>query len=129
MAELLTEHEVDDEVEAGVTHERQVIETGEAEEPVSCCQQVWPALQQVTGQHQLIAVEDDPGDVTEEEHEDDADGNEGAVNLTHNVGPALAVGESKHISIDKVRCSFLKRSTEPTQPPLMTEDNAGGGRT
>ena len=94
MAELLTEHEIDDEVEAGVTHERQVIETGEAEEPVSCCQQVWPALQQVTGQHQLIAVEDDPGDVTAAEHGDDAGDDEGAVDLTHHVLPAPAVRKS-----------------------------------
>ena len=71
-----------------------MIETGEAEEPVGWYQVFWTTLYQVAGHHHLVAVEDDPGDVTEAEDQDDTDDDQGTVDLTHDIHPAAAVGIS-----------------------------------
>lgn len=107
LPELLAEDEIDDEVDAGVTDEGEVVEAGETEEPVWRDEVLRPTLQEVAGHHDLVAVEDDPGDVTETEHEDDADDDQGAVDLTDDIDPAAAVGVSRNDTLVGVKTCVL----------------------
>ena len=107
LPELLPEHQIDDEVDAGVADEGEVVEAGEAEEPVGRDEELRTTLQEVAGHHHLVAVEDDPGDVTETEHQDDADDDQGAVDLTDDIDPAAAVGVSRIDSLVGVKPSVL----------------------
>ena len=71
-----------------------MVHTGQTEEPVRWHEQLRAAPLQLSRHDELVAVEDDPGDVTAAEHGDDAGDDEGAVDLTHHVLPAPAVRKS-----------------------------------
>ena len=101
LAECLTVDEVDDEVNTGVTHQRQVVQTSQTEEPVRGDKQVLAAPLHLLRHHHLVAVEDDPGDVTTAEHAHDAGDDEGAVDLTLHTQPTAAVRKSKSQSKSK----------------------------
>ena len=94
LAKCLSVHEVDDEVNTGVADQRQVVETGQTEDPVRGLEQVRPTPLHLWRRHQLVAVEDDPGEVATAEHTHDAGGDQGAVDLAHHTLPAAAVGKS-----------------------------------
>ena len=95
LAESLAVDEVDDEVDTGVTDQRQVVHTGQTEEPVGGHEEVRAAPLHLPRHHHLVAVEDDPGDVAAAEHADDAGDDQGAVDLTLHTQPAAAVRKSK----------------------------------
>ena len=95
LAKCLSVHEVDDEVTTGVTDQGQVVQAGQTEEPVGRDEEVRAAPLHLGGHRQLVAVEDDPGDVTTAEDGHDADGDQGAVDLVHHAQPAAAVRKSK----------------------------------
>ena len=95
LAECLSVHEVDDEVKTGVTDQRQVVQTGQTEEPVRGDKHLWAAPLHFPRHDNLVAVEDDPGDVATAEEGHDAGDDEGAVDLTLHTQPAAAVRKSK----------------------------------
>ena len=94
LAKCLSVDEVDDEVNTGVTDQRQVVEAGQTEEPVRRLEEVWPAPLHLCRHRQLVAVEDDPGEVTTAEDGHDAGDDQGAVDLSHHTQSA-AVRKSK----------------------------------
>ena len=90
---LSAEDEINDEVDGGVENQGEVIEAGETEEPCGG-REHGAAPDEVVGHHDLVAVEDDAGDVAAEEHEHDADDDHSQVDLSLDRLPAATVRES-----------------------------------
>lgn len=70
--EVFTDRCVDDEVNGCIDDQEGVIDTRQTQVPV-WRHEVIGALNDLVHQEELCAVEDDPGDVADEEHRDDAD--------------------------------------------------------
>ena len=78
--EIISNRGVDDEVDGSIDDEKSVVDTGQAEVPVGRNEGVWAGEDGV--QHeQLCTVEDDPGDVADDEHDHNADEDSGQVQL------------------------------------------------
>ena len=78
--EIISNRGVDDEVDGSVDDEERVVDTGQAEVPVGGNECVRTGEDGV--QHeQLCTVEDDPGDVADDEHDHNADEDSGQVQL------------------------------------------------
>ena len=98
-SELSSQYEVNDEVYGGIEDQSEMIEAGQAEEPGrgeeggTTPVNIWVrgifiyfclSPEEICGHEELIAVEEDSGNVTTDEHKDNADENEGKVDLTTN---------------------------------------------
>ena len=70
--EVFTDRCVDDEVNGCIYDQEGVIDTRQTQVPV-WRHEVIRALNDLVHKEELCAVEDDPGDVADEEHRDDAD--------------------------------------------------------
>ena len=85
---------VNKEVRGGVDNEEPVVEAGQAWVIVGGGEG-GRAPEHLIHHEELCTVEDDPGDVTEEEDHDNADKDSGQVHLTISALIWLCVGESK----------------------------------
>ena len=102
MPELPAKNEVYDEVDRGIENQSKVIEAGETEKPGRRCEH-GAASDQVVGHHNLIAVEDDAGDVTAEEHEHNTDDDQSEVDFSLDRLPAATMRESKEFCQRKLQ--------------------------
>ena len=87
---------VDEEVGGGVDNEEPVVEAGQAQVPGGGGEGVG-APEHLLHHEELGTVEDDPGDVAEQEHHHNADEDRGQVHLTAPTLVCLHMGESKKI--------------------------------
>ena len=96
---LPSQYEVNDEVYGGIEDQSEMIEAGQAEEPgrgeeggttpVNIWVRgifiyFWYSPEEICGHEELKTVEENSGNVTTDEHKDNADENEGKVDLTTN---------------------------------------------
>ena len=88
--ELVAHEAVDEEVRGGIEDEEPVHEAGEAEEP-GWGEEVGTA-DDALGHEELCTVDDEPGDVTEEKHNDNADKDAGKIHLI--VGTAVVTARA-----------------------------------
>jgi hypothetical protein len=110
--ELVAHEAVDDEVSGGIENEEPVHEAGEAEEPGRGSEVGTPVNveyqdvrdyeqdlhEDTVGHEELSTVDDEPGEVTEKKHKDNADKDASQVHFivggTVTVGPNMGIPES-----------------------------------
>jgi hypothetical protein len=111
--ELVAHEAVDDEVSGGIKNEEPVHEAGETEEPGRGSEVRTPASvdddgvsddehdlhEDTVGHEELCTVDDEPGEVTEKEHKDNADKDSSKIHLIVSgavtVGPNMGIPESE----------------------------------
>ena len=106
LLELVPHGAVDQEVRRGIDDKQPVVETCQTEVPVG-----WGvgggAPKHLLHHEELGTVEDDPGDVTEEEDHDNTDEDSGKVHFTVSSLVCLHVRKSKRISYKSFPCFLV----------------------